>query len=118
MVMLRMTHTELLQALFPEDRSATQEPDGQASKTDDDDDGDGDPAECLDDMSCHDFAALTEGQLSVTGVYRLSSHMRECDSCKYLFASMICEVRRAKALDNFDDCDDSEGYDDFEGCDG
>lgn len=104
MVMLRMTHAQLLQTLFSdEDCSPTQAPgDVAAAREDDEEEYPG----CFDDSSCHDFAAVAEGQLSVTGVYRLSSHIRKCDTCKYLFASMMCDVRRAKALDNFEDCDE------------
>jgi hypothetical protein len=102
MVMLRMTHAQLLQALFAEEGSPTvQAPGDEAAQGEDDE---GEPAGCDDDWSCHDFAALSEGQLSITGVYRLSSHIKRCDTCKYLFASMMNEVRRAKALDHFEDC--------------
>jgi hypothetical protein len=103
MVMLRMTHAQLLNALFSDgDCSPTQAPGDVAATQEDDEELPG----CFDDSSCHDFAALAEGRLSVTGVYRLSSHIRKCDTCKYLFASMICDVRHAKALDNFEDCDE------------
>ncbi|TMQ21413.1 MAG: hypothetical protein E6J90_14310 [Deltaproteobacteria bacterium] len=99
-----MTHAQLLQSLFlDEDSPAMQAPgDATAAREDDEEE----PSGCFDDSSCHDFAALTEGQLSVAGVYRLSSHIRKCDTCKYLFAAMMCKVRRAKALDNFEDCDE------------
>lgn len=101
MVMLRMTHPQLLRALFvEEDSPATKAHDDEAAEQEDDEE---EAPGCLDDSSCHDFAALTEGQLSITGVYRLSSHISKCDSCKYLFASMMCDVRRAKALDHFED---------------
>jgi hypothetical protein len=105
MVMLRMSHGQLLHALFAEDAgSAAQTPqDDEDSDEADDDDG---PPSCVDSSTCHDFCALTEGQLSSTGVYRLSSHMRDCDSCKYVFATMVDEVRRAKALDTFGEDDD------------
>jgi hypothetical protein len=102
MVMLRMTHDQLLHALFAEDNPAVQAPGDEAAQREGDDEEE--PAGCDDDWSCLDFAALEAGQLSITGVYRLSSHIRKCDTCKYAFASMMHEVRRAKALDNFEDC--------------
>ena len=101
MVMLRMTHAQLLRALFAEDKTASQAPGNEAEQQEDDEE---EPTGCDDDWSCLDFAALSEGRLSITGVYRLSSHIRQCDTCKYLFASMMDEVRQAKALDNFEDC--------------
>lgn len=103
MVMLRMTHAQLLQALFAaEDSPVVQAPGEESARREGDNEEE--PAGCDDDWSHHDFAALTEGQLSIMGVYRLSSHIRECDACKHLFASMMNEVRRVKALDGFEDC--------------
>lgn len=103
MVMLRMTHAQLLHALFSGDGcSPTQTPGDIAAASEEDEELPG----CFDGSSCLDFTALAEGQLSVTGVYRLSSHIHKCDTCKYLFASMISDVRRAEALDNFEDCDE------------
>jgi len=104
MVMLRMTHAQLLQALFSDKDCLSTQASGDAAAAREGDEEE--IPECSDDSSCHDFAALAEGHLSVTGVYRLSSHVGKCDTCKYVFASMLCDVRRTKALDNFEDCDE------------
>jgi hypothetical protein len=98
-----MSNSQLLGVLFIDEGTSISPTHTEASMQDDDD---REHPSCEDEWACHDFAALTEGNFSITGVYRLSRHMQTCDSCKYLFASMMDDLRRANALDNFDDNDE------------
>ncbi len=106
LVLLRMPHAQLLRVLFfKEDGRATEPLDREKSAQPGDDDQE-DPPGCDDDSVSLDFAQLEEGLLCRAGVYRLSNHLSTCDACKQLFAAMVCTERRAKALDNFQGCED------------
>jgi hypothetical protein len=106
MVLLRMSHAQLLRALFSdEDSAAAESIDGEKAAQQKDEDPEDFPT-CEDDSITLDFALLEEGHLSRAGVYRLSSHISTCNTCKEVFAAMVCVERRAKALDNFEGCED------------
>lgn len=84
-LMLRMSHTQLLDALlFMTDWRHS-------------DDSDGDPSSWRDCTPwAADFAQLLRGTMSVGGVQRLASHIWECDECKMVFAEMMKQVRMSE----------------------
>ena len=122
LILLRMTHEEFLRVLLPEGHGPTTEPldSGKAAHEEDDEQDDPpgcddedppgcddeDPPGCDDAAISLDFARLEAGLLSRADVYRLENHLSTCDTCKEVFAAMVCEERRAKALDNFEGCED------------
>lgn len=57
------------------------------------------PAACDSETAADDFAALREGNLSPTGVARLSDHVAQCESCQILVAFMIREAHSVEASD-------------------
>ena len=98
-------HAELVLASKPEDGHPT-EPLGSEGAAQQEDEEQEDFSTCDDASISLDFARLGEGLLPRADVYRLSNHISTCDTCKQLFAVMVCEERRAKALDNFEGCKD------------
>ena len=101
LLMLRMTHGQLLRALFAGEDCPQQEPDDGGEPNDEgESDDEGEPRECCDGSLDSDrsldlyFAALQEGTLTNEGVEGLARHIGECDTCKMLFALMLDDVRR------------------------
>jgi hypothetical protein len=98
--MLLMTHMAALRALLDRAREPAVTSDSQAPVSS----GAGEanaaaPEPCDSDVAADDFAALREGNLSPTGLARLSDHVAQCVSCQILVAFMIRQAHSVEASD-------------------